>query len=277
DPTLLTTITHADDRPLLHQWLLAPDEVQGGLELRAIRPDGSVVWYEQRFRTLYGDDGALDAIEGIARDVTAQRRLEEERRLLLAETEIDRERERIAADLHDGVMQTMYSVGLQLSSIVRRVSNLPVGTREGLGEAIAALDAAIRDIRDYVMDLRPADFSGDLSESLEALLRLFESASHLRMTFEEDGDLPPVDESVALELFLLTREALSNIRRHAQASSVTVTLTMAGDHLALTITDDGVGFDSSSQHRDEQFGLRNMETRARLLGGDLSIESEPGR
>ncbi|MCK9485139.1 MAG: PAS domain S-box protein [Dehalococcoidia bacterium] len=276
NPRLIARITHPDDRSLLEQWLTAPDEVDGGLILRAVRPDGSVVWYEQRFRTLHDEDGALTAIEGIARDVTAQRRLEEERRMLLAETEIDRERERIAADLHDGVMQTMYSVGLQLSSIVRRVSDLPEETRTGLQEAIAALDHAIRDIRGYVMDLRPADFTGDLGESLEALLRLFESTSGMEMTFHEDPELPRMDDSVALELFLLTREALSNIRRHAQAACVRVALKADDDHLHVTIGDDGVGFDATRQRREEQFGLRNMETRARLVGGEFKITSAPG-
>lgn len=280
DPGLLAQITHPDDRSLLERWLRAPDEVEGALVLRAIRPDGSIVWYEQRFRTLYDEDGAVTAIEGIARDVTAQRRLEEERRMLLAETEIDRERERIAADLHDGVMQTMYSVGLQLSSILRRVSGLPDESRTGLEDAIAALDQAIRDIRGYVMDLRPADFTGDLGESLEALLRLFETTSGMEITFEEDHDLPRMDDAVALELFLLTREALSNIRRHAHASCVRVSLGLEdsaeGEQLRLAVTDDGAGFDASRQRRDEQFGLRNMETRARLVGGVLRIESAPG-
>lgn len=274
DPALLAEVTHPDDRNLLEQWLRNPGAVASPLVLRAVRPDGSVVWYEQRFHATGTGDASV--IEGIARDVTVQRRLEEERRLLLAESEIDRERERIAADLHDGVMQTMYSVGLQLSSLVRRVPNLPDESRTGLQEAISALDAAIRDIRGYVMDLRPADFSGDLGESLEGLLRLFETTSGLRVTFERTSGLPIVDEAVAVELFLLVREALSNVRRHARAASVRVTLSADAEALHLLIEDDGAGFDPTSQRRDEQFGLRNMETRARLIGGDLTLDSHPG-
>lgn len=277
DPHLLAEITHPDDRALLERWLRDPDDVDGGLILRAVRTDDSVVWYEQRFRTLRGNDGRLIAVEGIARDVTTQRRLEEERRWLLAETEIDRERERIAADLHDGVMQTMYSVGLQLSSLMRRVTELPAESREGLQEAITALDTAIRDIRGYVMDLRPADFTGGLQGSLEALLRLFRTTSNLEVTFDEDGATPPIDEAVAVELFLLTREALSNIRRHAAASVVNVALTADDDALRLRIVDNGVGFEPERQRRDEQFGLRNMESRARFVGGEMTIESAPGR
>jgi signal transduction histidine kinase len=159
---------------------------------------------------------------------------------------------------------------------VRRVPNLPDESRTGLQEAISALDAAIRDIRGYVMDLRPADFSGDLGESLEGLLRLFETTSGLRVTFERTSGLPIVDEAVAVELFLLVREALSNVRRHARAASVRVTLSADAEALHLLIEDDGAGFDPTSQRREEQFGLRNMETRARLIGGDLTLDSHPG-
>lgn len=275
-PELLREMTHPDDRAELDRFFMTPDELGGAIVLRAIRPDGNVVWYEQRFRTLRDEAGATIAIEGIARDVTTQRRLEEERRLLLAEAEIDRERERIAADLHDGVMQTMYSVGLQLSSLVRRAPDLPEESREGVEEAIAALDKAIRDIRGYVMDLRPADFSGDLSESLQGLLRLFETSSGLGVSFDDDPELPLLDETAALELFLLTREALSNVRRHAAASAVTASLGIEGDSLVLSLADDGMGFDPKRQRREEQFGLRNMETRAHLIGGDITIESRPG-
>jgi len=275
-PQLLIEITHPDDRALLERWLRSPREFTDQLLLRAVRPDGSIVWHEQRYTTITAEDGRVIAIEGIARDVTEQREIEDERRLLLAEAEIERERERIAADLHDGVMQTMYSVGLQLSSIVRRVTDLPPETRDGLQEAISALDAAIRDIRRYVMDLRPVDFSGDLSDSLISLARLFESTSGITTQVEIGSSLPVVDEAIGLELFLLAREALSNVRRHAQATSVTLKLRLEDARLHLEVADNGAGFDVAHVRRESQFGLRNMETRARLIGGELALQSAPG-
>lgn len=277
NPDLMSTITHPEDRPLLEQWLRSPAEIEPPLLLRAIRPDGEVVWHEQRFRTVADDDGAVIAIEGIARNVTEQRLIEEERRLLLAESEIERERERIAGDLHDGVMQTMYSVGLQISSVARRTPGLSEETSASLQEAIRSLDAAIRDIRSYVMDLRPADFLEDLRESLESLLQRFEVTSRLDVSVDLERTLPPIDEAVAVELFLLAREALSNIRRHAQASSVSVSLRLRDGLLVLEVTDDGIGFDVAAAARAEQFGLRNMASRARLIGGEVVVKSERGR
>lgn len=275
DPGLFIEITHPDDRETIERWLRDPASFEDTLILRTMKPDGEVTWHEQRFTPILGEDGGVIAVEGIARDITEQRQLEDERRLLLAETEIERERERIAADLHDGVMQTMYSVGLQISSILRRVPALPEETRDGLTEAVESLNGAMSDIRRYVMDLRPADFTGDLTESLTALTQLFESTSGIPVTFVPEADPPRLDEPSAVELFLLIREALSNVRRHAKASAVTVSMKQVDDDLVLTVADDGVGFDLDTQRRQSQFGLRNMETRARLMGGSFDLKSAP--
>ena len=276
NPNLFIEITYPDDRPILQRWLSAPEKFDDELILRAVRPDGTVIWHEQRFTPITDAEGRVIAVEGIARDITERIQLEDERRLLIAETEIERERERIAADLHDGVMQTMYSVGLQISSILRRVPDLPESTREGLNTAVTSLNEAMTDIRRYVMDLRPADFTGDLTESLTALARLFETTSGISVQLNVTADKPDVDESAAVELFLLVREALSNVRRHAHASSVTLSMDESDGELHVAIVDNGEGFDLATKRRDSQFGLRNMETRARLMGGTLDLQSTPG-
>ncbi len=276
DPNLLVEITYPEDRPLLQRWLAAPDKFEGELILRAVRPDGTLIWHEQRFTPITDARGQVTAVEGIARDITERIELEDERRLLIAETEIERERERIAADLHDGVMQTMYSVGLQISSVLRRVPDLPDAARQDLGSAVSSLNDAMADIRRYVMDLRPADFTGDLVESLTSLGRLFESTSSIPVAMTVDVNSPSVDESAAVELFLLVREALSNVRRHAHATRVTMTIDEAQGALRVRVADNGDGFDLAATRRDSQFGLRNMETRARLMGGTLNLQSTPG-
>jgi len=275
DPGLLWQIIHPDDHEETENWLRGADQVERRVTIRNVLPNGEVRWHEQRFTPILDATGKLVAVEGIARDVTAQLELEEDRRLLLAETEIERERERIAADLHDGVMQTMYSVGLQISSILRRVPDLPEETRAGLSEAVDSLNSAMADIRSYVMNLRPADFTGQLGDSLAALGRLFESTSGITVKIEAI-DIPVLDEPTSVELFLLIREALSNVRRHAKATSVAVSLRREGADLILTITDDGVGFELAAQRLTSQFGLRNMETRARLMGASLDLQSAPG-
>ena len=75
---------------------------------------------------------------------------------------------------------------------------------------------------------------------------------------------------------MLVREALSNVRRHAHASSVTLSMDESDGELHVAIVDNGEGFDLATKRRDSQFGLRNMETRARLMGGTLDLQSTPG-
>jgi PAS domain S-box-containing protein len=275
-PETFFALTHPDDRALLDSWLREPDTIPGPVVLRVIRGDGSVAWHEQRFTVICDDSGAVEAIEGIARDVTDRLQLEDERSLLLAEGEIQRERERIGADLHDGVMQTLYSVGLRLSSIIRRSSDLTEDARATLQDSVDALDQAIRDIRRYVLDLHSAEFSGRLDDSLDSLARLFSISSGLPVTLDVSPGCPQVEGTVAAELFLLAREALSNIRRHAEASAVRITLAVHDRELVLMVSDNGRGFDPSAVRREDQFGLRNMETRANVLGGAFEVESASG-
>jgi PAS domain S-box-containing protein len=277
DPEFLWRVTHPDDQELLQQLLTHPEELGGTVLFRTLHRDGRTVWHEQSFSVVENERGVPVTIEGIARDVTEHRRLEEERRLLQAEAEIERERDRIAADLHDGVMQTMYSVGLRLSGMQRRSPHLTDDDRTSISEAIAGLDGAIGDIRRYVQDLRPLEFNGDLRESLSELARLFRATSDIDTTFDCGVQRVPIDADRSMELFLLVREALSNVRRHAGASSVVVHLDEADGALRLRVTDDGAGFDPEASGLDGHFGLRNMETRARSAGGTFAVMSAAGQ
>ncbi len=278
DPELMHRIAHPDDLALFNRFLTEPDTLAHPVLLRSIHRDGHIVWHEQRFSPVHDFSGAVVGIEGIARDVTEQRLLEEERRLLLAEAEIERERDRISADLHDGVMQTMYSVGLRLSSVLRQWSNLSDEQRAEIGETVQHLDSAIGDIRRYIQDLQPLSFNGDLGDSMAELVDMFGATSGITTSCECAPEAHALDTEQAIALFLLAREALSNIRRHSQAQAVDVRIDHQEGSLVLRVVDDGVGFDVTSVDASSgHFGLRNMETRARSAGGQLEIESAPGK
>ncbi len=279
DPSFLRRIVHPGDHAELDAWFAAPETAREPVVFRVQSRDGEWHWLEQRFGIERDAEGRPVAIEGISRDITRQLQVEEERRILQAETEIEDERDRIAADLHDGVMQTMYAVGLRLNSVLRRAATWSPTERDEVNEAIQELDGAIDDIRRYVRDLRPVDFTGDLAESLTGLAHFAGATDGPETRVDvRDADFSGLDEEQALATFLLVREALSNARRHAQASRVDIELASLGtDSIRVRIEDDGNGFDAAAPDPDGHFGLKNMELRARKAGGALSIESAPGR
>jgi len=189
------------------------------------------------------------------------------------------ERERIGMDLHDGIIQSIYAVGLALDYARMEVESNPHKALVKLEQAIESLNSTIRDIRTYIMDLRPRQFRGEnLKESLQRLIDETRANTRLEiiLTGPEDGDLilPTV---TATALFHICQEALANIAKHAQAHQAKIDLRTAPGRVILKISDDGVGFDLPKMRMALGHGLANMVTRARKVGGDIEIDSEPGK
>lgn len=190
------------------------------------------------------------------------------------------ERTRIGMDLHDGIIQSIFAVGLTLEST--RLA-LPGGAADAdnlLGQAIEGLNDAIRDIRNFILDLRPQRFNGDLGSGLARLVREFQAntmiPTHLQVSVDEVASLPI---PIARAIFLTTQEALANIARHARASKVNVDVLLPPENnaISLIVTDDGRGFDTSQQNNMVGHGLSNMRARAEMLNGSFSIHSTKGR
>jgi len=189
------------------------------------------------------------------------------------------ERERIGMDLHDGIIQSIYAVGLALDYARMEVESSPHKAIGKLEQAIEGLNSTIRDIRTYIMDLRPRQFRGEnLKDSLQRLVDETRANTHLEiiLTGPEDGDLilPTV---IATALFHICQEALANVAKHAQAHQASIDLWTAPGRVLLKITDDGVGFDLPRIRMALGHGLANMVTRARKVGGDIELNSEPGK
>jgi signal transduction histidine kinase len=184
------------------------------------------------------------------------------------------ERERIAKELHDGVIQALFAVGMGLQGTALMTSSPDqAGRIEG---AVEELDKVIRDLRNYIFGLRPGILA---DRQLDQALRTLGEEAHGR---SDAGVVVEVDSALAAELsgrsheiVQLTREALSNVVRHANAKTSTVRLTRSGRNANLEIQDDGSGFDG--RHESAGNGLRNMRERAAALGGKLQITSQPGR
>jgi signal transduction histidine kinase len=189
------------------------------------------------------------------------------------------ERERIAMDLHDGIIQSIYAVGLMLEYAGLVFDEQPAEAGKRLQDAINGLNEVIRDIRNYILDLRPQRFQNkNLSAGLIDLVRAFKANTFITVDMQTadraDADLTQ-DQSTGL--FHIAQEALANIAKHARARHVIMNLRRESSSVALTIRDDGRGFDVSTVKAYTGHGLRNMQERARTLGAQLRIESTPGQ
>ena len=188
------------------------------------------------------------------------------------------ERTRIGMDLHDGIIQSIYAVGLTLESTKLSLHNNPEDADLLLTHAIEGLNATIRDIRNFILDLRPHRFQGNLEHGLGRLVREFQANTMVAVSMSAQQEaLSIVPASVARSLFLTTQEALANIARHAKAEQVFINIEAHDDKVILRVTDDGGGFDMASKNYSVGHGLSNMRARAEDLNGSFAIKSAPGK
>jgi two-component system, NarL family, sensor histidine kinase DevS len=185
------------------------------------------------------------------------------------------DRERIAKELHDGVIQSLFAVGmgLQAAATVSRDAD----TEERLEGAVGEIDRAIRDLRNYIFGLRPGILADrQLDQALRTLAEDFETRSGVVTAVHIDPDLAAQLSSNAGHVVQLAREALSNVGRHAAASTCRLALTREDGVAVLEVDDDGMGFQPAAEHGPGQ-GLRNLRERAASLGGAVDIDSTPGQ
>ena len=189
------------------------------------------------------------------------------------------ERERIGMDLHDGVIQSIYGVGLMLENARLTAEKNPAKTADSIHAANQALNATIRDIRSYIMNLKPDKLTHEnLVQSMRRLANDFHANTLVPAKFIDKVEhIEALSENQGSTFYMICKEGLSNIAKHAQAKHVTVNFTEMKDRFVLMIQDDGVGFDTSKERKNTSHGVTNMYTRTRGLGGDIDIMSYPGR
>ncbi len=215
------------------------------------------------------DDEDLRVVESFARQAAiavdlARTRAEVDRLQLIDD------RERIARDLHDTVVQRLFATGMTLQAAKPKVDP---ETAARLASAVDEIDAVIRDIRSTIFALAAQQTRGARAEILSLVYKAAERGSfEPRVHF--DGAIDhSLSNEMAAQVLAVTRELLSNITRHAHARSVDVRLTV-NDDVKLQVTDDGVGISPGEERRS---GLGNLAQRAETLRGSFDIESQPGR
>lgn len=191
----------------------------------------------------------------------------------------EEERARLSRDLHDGVSQLLVSVKLQVEAGIAKLAMQPPaveGSRVSLDRAATQINGVLGEVRRISHDLRPAllDDLG-LAPALAHLSQEFSELTSVPVGYASEGSVDAISEAGKTVLFRIAQESLTNVRRHAAASSVQVLLCGTRTGVVLTITDDGTGFDvlGMAQHPKRGIGLRNMHERMETVGGTLTMIS----
>jgi signal transduction histidine kinase len=226
---------------------------------------------------------------GVARDVT--QRKEAEQKLLeyqqqlrslaseLALTEA-RERKRIAADLHDRIGQALALTRIKLGTL--KAGTQSPGKITSIEETIRLIEITIREVRTLVFELSsPLLYEVGLKAAVEQLVEQVQDQHGIPITLEDDGLPKPLSIDGSVVLFQAVRELLLNVVKHASARRIQVRLSRSDKTVEVTVQDDGVGFRVSRRAfkpgKHGGYGLFSIRERLEYLGGEVTMESAPGR
>ena len=252
--------------PVMHSLLGVPifskDKLLGALYLTDKQDGSEFTKADQQLVEMLAIHAAI-AIENA-------RLYEQTQRLAVLE-----ERDRIARDLHDGIIQSIYAVGLSLDNAKLSISATNQPALEQIDVSMKRLAHVINDIRNYIFDLHPQALK---DKGLYARLQGLIKELRVNTTLNIQADIAPdiniyLSELQASHVFHIAHEALSNAARHAKARTVTIDLSQKEGTVTLKVKDDGTGFEVPEKIKHGHHGLANMKTRAAALGANLDIES----
>jgi len=195
---------------------------------------------------------------------------------------IEHERSRISRDIHDGILQTLLSVDMQLGVLQRKVRRAPDQAAAGIESLQQTVRSETTELRRMVTDMRPIGVeSADLVELMQGFAERFRNESGLALDLLLDADDLQAPDRVCRDLFQIYREALHNVKKHAHATHVVVKLWQSDTQVTLMIDDNGQGFSFAGRYMGDELerlrlGPISIKERARSVGGLLTVESTPG-
>jgi PAS domain S-box-containing protein len=279
----LQSFIHEADLPRFQAWLASasPSLARSDFNLRTT--DGGLV--PVRLACLQLAAEPEPAIAGLVTDLSEQKRLAAqlastaaELRRLAAHIEVAREEERtrIARELHDELGGALTSLKLEMRKLQDQATVPAV--RDGLGQLGVYVSDTINRVRRIATDLRPSVLDDlGLVSALEWQVAELARRTGLSCAFQASADDLDLPADMATALFRLVQEALTNVVRHAQASSVQVELRHGDGLLELAVTDDGRGITPGDLSKSSSLGLLGMRERVYLLSGEMDIQGTPGQ
>ena len=187
----------------------------------------------------------------------------------------EEERRRIARELHDELGQRLSAMKMELSTLAHDIHSRAYDRR--VAAMIDMLDETVASVRRIAADLRPMMLDDlGLNAAIEWLARESAQRMGIDVTMRLGEVDPALDGPASTAVYRMVQEALTNVARHARATTVGIDMSQVGQELVLTVHDNGVGFPSNTRRKEDSFGLIGIRERAYLLGGTLDIENPPG-
>ena len=268
-------LIHPDDRePLVKatQALIRRESPDNAFEHRMQHKDGSSRWFMVRAKVEYDDQGRAVRVLGTNTEITQRKQLE-----MNIQEAVSTENARISLNLHDGLGQELAGISFLLQSLENRLKsgNSPFVTdvadiRSSLSDAIAHTRELARGL--YPVPAGPVGIMGVLRKLADGTSRVFKVNCEV---ISSNAIVPEMQTNQSNQIYFIAQEAVNNAVRHGLARKIVIECTVRDDEFHMTITDDGSGSDSLYS-KGEGVGLRIMTYRARNLGGDLTIRSNPG-
>jgi len=271
---------HPDDREAYTapEMVLTPGNPTYKTSYRVLRPDGNAIWLEANGHVFFDDQGRLQRIIGMVADVTGRKLAEEalfslSRRLIEAQ---ELERARIARELHDDLSQRMALLQVSLEQVTQDSAGFSSKTQQQLHNITKVCSEVSSTLHDLSHQLHPykLDTLG-LVAALGGLCDEFSRQHNLQVQFVHHDVPGQIPNEVTLCLFRIAQEALRNVVKHSGGTEAEVELSGHGDRIDLCISDSGVGFSPEHVKAETGLGLISIRERLRLVGGHLSVESEP--
>lgn len=242
---------------------------------------GDTRWLQTVKRPIFDDQGQVQMVLGAATDITERKRMEE--MLLQRERDLSmalEERERISQDLHDGILQSLYAVGLGLEGCKPLLKEQPEGVvtkfMTTLDHAIGQLNQVMGEVRNFIASLESHVIQGgDFPAALRTMVQTMSASSSAKCLIRiDEAAARRLSTEEALHIINIVREGLSNALRHSRATRIVVSLRELVHTIRLTIRDDGIGFNTRSA-RGVGHGLGNMAARAKKVKGSFALQSKP--